>query len=159
MGAVREIDPKTHVSPAYDADYVGWIEAQVAHLRAGRLQALDIANLVEELEDLGRSETRALRSALDVVLRHMLKWDYQPDRRSRSWILSIIEHRDRAEATLAENPSLKQRLSEVVAAAYKLARSRAARETRLPRSIFPETCPYSVDDILERAFALDGVEI
>jgi hypothetical protein len=156
MTALRDIATTPNASPSYDEDYAGWIEAQVALLRAGRLSELDLDNIAEELGDLGRSEFRELRSAYEVVLLHMLKWDHQPERRSRGWILSIREHRARASHALEENPSFRRRRTEAVAKAYEVARLRAARETDLDPSTFPEDCPYDVDAVLSRPFSLDA---
>jgi hypothetical protein len=145
--------------PAYDADYVGWLEAQVALLRAGRLDALDVSMIAEELEDVGKSEARALRSALTLVIMHMLKWDHQPERRTRSWVLTIRQQRSTVEEALEESPSLRPRLAEAIMRAYPNAVLSAAAETNLPLSAFPKTCPYTLEAILTRAHPwpdLDG---
>jgi hypothetical protein len=138
------------VAPAYDEDYAGWIEAQVALLRAGRVSELDLDNIAEELGDLGRSDFRSLRSALAIIIAHMLKWDHQPERRSRSWVLSIRTQRRAAEDTLKESPCLRRRLPEAIAQAYLDAVDQAADETRAPLSAFAKDCPYSIEAILAR---------
>lgn len=138
------------VSPTYDADYVGWLEAQVALLRAGRLDALDVAMIAEELEDVGKSEARALRSALTLVIMHMLKWDHQPERRTRSWVLTIRQQRSAVEEALEESPSLRPRLAAAITRAYPNAVLSAADETGFAPSAFPRVCPYTSDEILTR---------
>jgi hypothetical protein len=144
------------LGPAYAQDFAGWAFHQAALLKAGQWQQLDVAGIAEELETLGRGEFSELVSQLRIVLLHMLKWDYQAERRSRSWVLSLQEHRLRAADVLAENPSLKPRLTEAVARAHGQARLAAARETGLPLATFPAECPYDWQAITSRPFTLDG---
>lgn len=139
----------------YDEDFARWAFEQAAALRQGKLDHLDIENIAEELETLGRGEFKTLRSALVTIVMHMLKWDYQPQRRSRSWAISIRIQRDNAAEQLEENPSLKPRRDEALIAAYKKARLIAADETGLALRTFPVACPYSWQDVTERTFALD----
>jgi len=141
--------------PGYEEDYAAWIGHQVALIKAGRWSEIDRDNLIDEVESLGRSVFNSFVSAIEIVLLHMLKWDFQPERRSRSWTLSIDEHRARAEDQLGDNPSHKARIDEAVARAYRVARLRAAGETDLPRRTFPDQCPYSWTEIMEREHALD----
>jgi Domain of unknown function DUF29 len=123
-------------------------------VREGRWQALDRENVAEEIESLGREQFAKLESALRVLLMHMLKWDHQAERRSRSWTLSIKAHRIRLERILSENPGLRPRISEAVMHGYRLARIEAAQETGLDEAVFPERCPYNWDDIVNREFSL-----
>ena len=99
-------------SPGYAEDYAAWLAHQVALLQSGRFDALDIPNLVDEVESLGRSDFKALVRAIEIVLIHMLKWDHQPKRRTRSWELSIAEHRRRIARELSDSPSYHHRLAE-----------------------------------------------
>jgi len=137
------------MSDLYERDFYAWSNQQAALLRAGDLTAADIANIAEEIESMGRSEKRELVSRLTVLLLHRLKWRYQPDRRSRSWELSIDNARDAIEDHLADNPSLKARLAEAVATAYRTARRDAAIETGLPLDTFPAECPWSFDQAMQ----------
>lgn len=91
----------------YKQDYHLWLEATIHQLRERDLESLDWHNLIEELEAMGRSDKRAILSNLRVLLRHLLKWKYQPDKRSNSWNFTIIEHRTRIEDELTDSPSLK----------------------------------------------------
>jgi hypothetical protein len=84
----------------------------------------------------------------------MLKWDYQPERRSRSWEATIAVQRDHAMRQLRKNPSLKGRRAEAVGYAYSDARRLASGETDLDQDRFPEECPYDWDAILNRLFRL-----
>jgi hypothetical protein len=138
-----------------DEDYLAWVEAQVAHLRARRFDLIDHANIAEELSDMGKSELHRLRSALRVLLMHMLKWDQQPERRGRSWSATIREQRRRIEDLLSDSPSLKSRLSRAIRGSYVDAAGWAAIETNLAEDDFPAECPYSWDDIMARPFETD----
>ena len=139
-----------HNYPAYDADYAAWLHAQIEALREGRFDRLDLANLIDEVKSLGNSDFLRFESALKVVLVHLLKWDIQTDHRTRSWADSIIEHRARVEDELDRSPSYRGRVDEALGRAYRRARAKAHKETKLPRRSFPEPCPYSWDDIMTR---------
>lgn len=139
----------------YEQDFYGWTQEQAALLKSGRLNELDIANLIEEVETMGRSEKRELESRLTVLLQHLLKWKYQEVRRGRSWELSIIEQRLKFEETLQENPGLKSQLNTILVNAYKYAVLQASRETKISRSVFPEQCPWTYDQILDELFYPD----
>ncbi len=138
----------------YDDDPYSWALAQCELLKSGRFDLLDIENLVDEVGDVARREYDELASALEIVLGHLLKWDHQPERRSRSWVLSIAVHREHAQRRLSDNPGLKPRRDQAVVEAYRVARLVAARETKLPRATFPEVCPYSWDEVMGRDISL-----
>lgn len=140
---------------SYENDFYGWAVEQAELLRSGRLDDLDAGNVAEELLDVGRSEYNRLESALKVLLMHMLKWDEQPERRTRSWEASIREQRRRIERVLGKSPSLKPELGDIVRSAYEDARGWAAVETLKLESDFAKTCPYEWDDITARPFLLD----
>lgn len=136
------------------ADYYAWGSEQAAHIRAGRFDLVDILNVADEIEDVGKSDYRALESRLEIVLLHILKWDHQPARRSRSWSDSIFENRLQLEKLLRHSPSLKRRLEDAVVEAFADARRRASRETGLPLSSFANRCPYAIDDILDKPYEI-----
>jgi hypothetical protein len=136
----------------HEDDLYTWVEEQVALLRAGQVDGLDLQNLAEELQDLGAEQYDKLESAFRVLLAHMLKWDHQPERRSRSWDNTIDEQRDRVRYVLQRNPGLKSRFDEALRRGYAGARRHASTETGRDRDVFPVECPYSVSDILEREF-------
>ena len=131
----------------YETDFYQWTQQQADLLRQGALSALDVENLIEEIEDMGASNRRSLGSFLDLVIMHLLKWRYQPERRSNSWKSSIRKGRHAIERLLEESPSLKPRLSVMVTAEYRRARSEAADETGLPLTTFPDQCPFTVEQI------------
>jgi hypothetical protein len=146
--------PETPVRAEYERDFYSWLMEQARFVREGRFDALDRDNLAEEIESLGREQFHKLVSALRVLMLHMLKWDHQPRRRSRSWVLSIETQRDDLADVLDENPGLKPRISEAIGRAYRKARTDAARETGLDKDMFPVACPYSFEDITSRSFSL-----
>ncbi|MGE0037363.1 MAG: DUF29 domain-containing protein [Xanthobacteraceae bacterium] len=141
-------------SRAYERDFYTWSQEQARLVREGRWDAVDRENVAEEIESLGRTEFAKLESALRVLLVHILKWDHQPQRRSKSWIISIKDQRIAFERVLQDNPGLKSRQDEVLVRAYERARLQAAEQTGLDEDRFPETCAYSWDDIAGRSFSL-----
>ena len=134
----------------YDTDYAAWLEEQVAHLRAGRLRALDVDNVAEELEGLMKKERRQLENRLEVLILHLLKWDHRPDQRSNRWRASVAEQRARIRRLLRDSPSLKPSLEEAARDIYPEAVEQAAIETRPMESTFPAILPYTVEQIFER---------
>jgi len=138
---------------AYEHDFYTWTVDQARLIREGRLAAIDRENLAEEIESLGREQFSKLRSAIRVLLVHMLKWDHQPDKRSRSWSLSIRTQRVDLDDVLDDNPGLRPRIAEAIEKAYRKARLEAAQETGLEEEQFLQQCPYSWTDIVSRDFS------
>lgn len=139
-------------SPAYETDYYAWTQQQAQFLQHQQWNCLDIVNLVEEIESLGRQERRELRNRLGVLLAHLLKWQFQPQNRSRSWLATIREQRFQVRQLLAESPSLKPYLVEAIELAYQSAVNLAVRETGLSYKTFPPECAYSSEQVLESEF-------
>jgi hypothetical protein len=137
----------------YEDDAYSWAFEQAALLRAGRWSELDIEHLADEIEDVGKSEKWKLESALRLVLIHLLKWDFQPEQRTRSWTNGIAVHRKTAVRVLRENPGMKGVLAEVLANAFETARLEASSETDLDLGVFPEACPYDFDTLMTRPIA------
>ncbi len=131
----------------YTTDFYAWTQQQVALLKSGKYANIDFEHLAEEVEDMGKSEKRTLESRLEVLLMHLLKWQYQPAYRGKSWRLTIKEQRIRLAEHLQDNPSLKSVLEDSINKAYKLAVIGAERETDL--EVFPETCPYRIEQIFD----------
>jgi hypothetical protein len=136
----------------YEADYLKWIETTVEKLRVRDYSNIDWENLIEEIEDMGRSERKSLKSNLIVVLTHLLKWQFQPEFRSGSWKGSIVEHRRRIRDALKDSPSLKPYLQEVFAECYLDAVELASAETELPMETFPGESPYTSAAVLDSNF-------
>ena len=133
----------------YDSDFYGWTQEQAALLKAGRLSELDIDNLLEEVETMGRSERRELDSRLTVLLIHLLKWQYQPIRRGRSWQLTIKGQRINFSETLYENPSLKPQIDTILKRAYAKSIVKVSQETAIDEQVFPGSCPWTLSQILD----------
>jgi hypothetical protein len=135
----------------YDADLYTWTQAQAVHLREKQWEALDIDHLAEEIESLGNEQEHAVESHLANLLLHLLKMAFQRQRRL-SWIRSISNARHEIARRLRRSPSLRSKLPQLVTWAYPDARKDAARETRLRRETFPETCPWSLEQLLDDDF-------
>jgi hypothetical protein len=142
---------------SYADDLYGWVEDQIALLKAGRLSEIDATNIAEELSDVGNEQYDKLESAIRVVLLHLLKWDHQSSHRSRSWVLSIREHRRRIDRILRKNPSLKPSIEEAMAEAYEDALDDAMGETNLPKTAFPVLSAYDWETILKREIEFDDL--
>jgi len=136
----------------YELDFYAWITRNVALLRAGRLNDIDAEHIAEELESMGKRDLRQLRSRLQVLVMHLLKWQYQPDRHSKSWLTTIDHQRDQIEMLIIDSPSLRRELKPTLVMIYPKAVRDAQRETGLSENVFPEACPFSLDDILDQQF-------
>jgi Domain of unknown function DUF29 len=136
----------------YDTDFNQWIELQTKLLRDRQLNHLDIENLIEEIESLGKSDKRQLKSRLEVLLHHLLKWQYQPTERTGSWKGTIAEQRRRIRDLLLDSPSLKPYVETMANACYADAREQASLETGLALDCFPSDCPYTMADVLNSEF-------
>ncbi len=155
----RNTAPKeTKTAASKEADLYSWALRQAELLRAGRLSEIDPAGLAEEIDDVGEEQYLRLEDALRVLMLHLMKWDHQPDRRSRSCTLSILEQRRRVQRQLRKNPGLKSQLDEALTAAYEDARVEAASDTGLPLSAFPATRPFEFAEIMERPMVWPGDE-
>jgi uncharacterized protein DUF29 len=142
----------------YEYDFYTWTQAQAASLRAKDWAALDAANLAEEIESLGNEQAHAVESHLVIVLTHLLKWCYQPQRRSRGWRTSMRVGRQQIVRRLRRNPGLRPDLSMMLTYAYADARTRAMDETSLPLATFPEVCPWTVDQVLNGEFLPETIK-
>lgn len=145
------------MSRLYESDFHAWTSEQASLLRAGNLAEADISHIIDEIESMGRSEQRELVNRLVVLLLHLLKWRFQPGLRGNSWRLSIKEQRIRLDLHLADNPSLKSKLDQAIAQAYRLALIEAERETGLSEATFPTVCPFSFSQIMDDTFWPDDV--
>ena len=139
----------------YDTDLVAWAREQADLARRGSVNALDLANIAEELESMGRSERRALASQIRRLTAHLLKWRYQPDRRSRKWKSSIRDARDQMERVLEDSPSLARELEGIIKDEYPRAVRRTSDETGIARCAFPPDCPWERPELLDADFLPD----
>ena len=147
-----EQTPGTLIQSLYETDFYAWTQEQAQLLKHREWNKLDLPNLIEEIESLGKQQRAELRNRLKVLLGHLLKWEYQVERRSRSWLMTIrIQRRDTQEL-LSENPSLKPYLQEALQKIYESGRDLATGETNLPLKTFPENCPYTSEEIFSDRF-------
>jgi hypothetical protein len=145
-----------HSPPAqtqlYDCDFYAWTQTMADALRSRNWIALDIENLIEELDSLGRRERQELENRMIVLLAHLLKWQYQPENRSHSWRATLREQRRRIRKLLKESPSLQPLILETLVEAYPSGRDLVIQETNLPDETFPEDCPYEFEVAIDADF-------
>jgi len=138
----------TNLKELYGIDNHLWIQETVKLLEEKKFNDLDLDNLIEEIVAMGISQKRELKSRLRVLMMHLLKYQYQSDKISRSWLSTIIEQRCQLEDLLEFNPSLRQYIVEIIEKCYLEARKNASKETKLPLNKFPLDNPFTVEQIL-----------
>lgn len=136
------------LSLLYHQDYYLWLEKTTNLLRQGDLSCIDSINLAEEVEDMGRSEKRAIYSNLKILFVHLLKYKYQPQKISNSWKVTIREHRQRLRKAFQESPSLEKYFQDIFTESYRDAREIAADETGLNLTTFPIDSPFIPEETL-----------
>jgi Domain of unknown function DUF29 len=140
----------------YEQDFYGWVMANASLLRAGKYQEADMNHIIEELEEMGISNKHAFISRLAQLIFHLLKWEYQPDFRGRSWEGSIEHQREEIEYLLTESPSLQSKLKECLPVAYKKAKSLIKGETPIDLKLLSNECPYTFKQLIDETFFPDG---
>jgi hypothetical protein len=141
---VAQISKKT----LYEQDFNLWLEETVNLLKTRQLSLIDYENLIEEIESMGKRDKKALESNLEQILMHLLKWQYQKNKRSNSWRYSIIEHRNRLKKDFRDSPSLKPYFDDVLEDCYQTAREFASEQTGLDIKTFPIDIPFTKEQIL-----------
>ena len=136
----------------YETDFYAWTKEQALLLRSEEIEKLDLSNILEEIEAMGQRERRELTSRLIVLIMHLLKWQFEPENRSKSWTNTIRHQRTEIELLLEDSPSLRRELSERATMAYPRALSAASEETGLSATLFPAGNPYTAEQILNEAF-------
>lgn len=136
----------------YEADFYAWTQQQSQLLKDGQLNQIDIANLIEEIESMGKSELRELESRLESLFIQLLKWQYQPVYHTDSWRYSIEEQRAKLADHLIDNPSLKHKLPDALNRAYNYAIRSAAKETGFAKETFPSACPWTFEQAMDEGF-------
>jgi Domain of unknown function DUF29 len=149
---MESLSKQVAIADLHSVDYVSWVESTVAKLRQQDYANVDWHHLIEEIEEMGRSERRSLKNNFIVVVVHLLKWQYQPALRGGSWAGSIVEHRRRVRDAIDDSPSLKPYLQEAYLGWYTDAVRQAIAETQLAPDIFPVQCPYELTEILDFDF-------
>lgn len=135
-----------------DTDFYTWTQEQATLLRHGRFCDLDTVNLIEEIEDMGRSEKRELSSRFIILIAHLLKWQYQSERRCSSWRGTIMVQRKEIAKCLRENPSLKHVRQTTITDAYDTALWQAIAETGPHEAVFPTACPWTIEQVMDYNF-------
>jgi Domain of unknown function DUF29 len=139
----------------YEQDFWLWTQTMAQALKSGNFSQLDLENLAEEVESLGRSDRRELQSRLTVLLMHLLKWQFQPEMQSGSWRGTLAEQRIRITKLLKESPSLRSFFELSIDECYDDAKVKASEETGLMMVTFPVICPYEIENILSIEFLPD----
>ena len=139
----------TQARVRYEDDLFAWTQEQAALLRAHAVDGIDWENLAEEIESMGRSDRRELKSRLRVILLHLLKWQAQPSLRGSSWRKTLLTQRVEIRDLLQQSPSLRREVPHLMRDAYLDALKEAVAETGLRADVFPSTCPYAADDVLD----------
>jgi hypothetical protein len=136
----------------YEADLYAWANREAQRLRLVRPDGVDWENLAEEMEDLGKSQRLALMSNLRVVLLHLIKWKYQPEKRKSGWRASIVAHRRRIADLIEASPSLAALPAKILADEYAKSREDALAETGIAAGLVPVRCPFTVEQVLHSGF-------
>lgn len=138
--------------PNHEKDVYGWAVHTAQLLKDKKMSEIDFDHIVEELEEMVSSNETQMINRLTLVLTHLLKWQFQPNMRGHSWVYTIREQRKRTKIHLRKNPSLKNKLDEILVDAYDIAISEAAKEAGLDEKAFPTECPYTFDQIMNDEF-------
>jgi hypothetical protein len=141
---------------SFDRDFHAWVLEQIELLKSRRFADLDIEHLVDELRAVAMAEESEIENRLVVLLHHLLKWEFQPERRSNSWRATLLEQRTRINRVISDSPSLRRHPATVIEKEYRIARLHASGETGLPLGRFPSACPYSVAQLLDENFFPGG---
>lgn len=139
----------------YDQDFYLWIQTTIQHLQERNLEQLDIENLIEEIDSMGRSEKKELKTPLVVLIEHLLKlqyWIEEKDDNARGWRNTVVEQRRQITYTLADSPSLKAILNDVFLPCYQDAKKDTINKYQLPSNLFPEEPPFSLAQVLNADF-------
>lgn len=140
------------IKSLYEQDFYEWLQANINLLREEKFAEIDLENILEELESMGRSEKNALKSNLRILLMHLLKYKYQPEKRTNSWRYTITEHRQRLQDTFKTSPSLYRFFEEIFNESYQNARKLASDETGLSINEFPPESPFTLEEVLNPDF-------
>jgi hypothetical protein len=141
-----------NITQEYEKDFYAWTAHNAKLLREGKLSEIDVEHIAEEIESMGKSEKRELMSRLAILLAHLLKWQFQPERQSNSWKYTIEEQREEVLELLEESPSLKYEINDKIDRAYRKAILWAATEMGVNKSIFQDKCPFSLEETLNKSF-------
>jgi flagellar biosynthesis component FlhA len=136
----------------YEQDFNQWLKITANLLQEKNFKEIDLDNLIIELESMGKNNKRELISRLIILIMHLLKWKYQPQKQSKSWLTTINEQRLQLELILEQNPSLKREIEQIITQRYEKARKMASQETGLDLQLFPSENPFNLTEILAEDF-------
>jgi hypothetical protein len=142
----------------YETDFYGWTLEQSKLLSLGKFEGLDLVNLVEEIESLGKQRQQELSNRLGVLIGHLLKWQYQPQKRSRSWQVTIQLQREEIQDLLEDNPSLRSYVEKALSKGFRLGLALVLSETPIKKTLLPKECPYGFEQLLDSNFP-DDIEV
>jgi len=143
----------------YESDFYAWTSEQAKLLQLRKLDQLDFENLIEEITSLGKQQQQELRNRLGLIIGHLLKWQYQPEKRTRSWQVTIQLQRQEIQDLLEDNPSLKSYLDKALSQSFRLGLAQVLSETPISKQVLPDVCPYSLAELLDPNFPDDiGIE-
>ena len=143
----------------YESDFYAWTQEHVNLLQDRRWGEIDLPNLIEEIGSLGKQQRQELRNRLSILVGHLLKWQYQSQKRSRSWLATIRIQRRDIGRLLQDSPSLKSYLNDALLESYPNAKDLAMGETDLPEQVFPTHCLYSLTEVLNDLFFPESIDL
>jgi hypothetical protein len=143
---------QTRVSSLYETDFAEWLDVTGRLLREHRFDELDVEHLIEEIEGMSASERHEMNSRVRVVLLHLLKWRYQPEKRGPSWRSTLAVQRIELADRLETSPSLRRSLARSMPKVYRTAVNLASIETGLPAATFPSECPFTPAEVIDPGF-------
>ena len=143
---------KFDLKEIYEQDFNIWLEITANLLKEKQFNDLDFENLIEEIESMARNNRRELKSRLTLLIMHLLKWKYQPQKKSKSWLNTIVEQRRQIKFLLEDNPSLKPSIQMIIDNCYQHGKKDASLETRLSLNTFPINDPFTIEEILDEDF-------
>jgi hypothetical protein len=156
---MSKVATKPPTNDLYEVDFYAWTQEQARLLRERRFDDLDLDNLVDEVESVGRSDKRQIESRLEVLMAHLLKWKFQPGGRGNGWMSTIFEQRRRLIRLVEDSPSLREFFRQEVFNSYAAGRLLAAKETGIAFGLFPEECPFTPEQALDLDYFPEDREI
>ena len=152
---MSKLAEKPKANELYDTDFFLWTQEQARLLREKRWNDLDLENLAEEVRSVGGSEKREIRNRLDLLMMHLLKYKFRPGKRTPSWNTTIRRQRIDLQSVLSDSPSLKTYITQVFPDRYPSARLDAESETGIAFDLFPDECPFTLEEVMDVNFMPD----
>ena len=141
----REVLPP--LPQLYEEDETAWLDEMARLVAERRFAELDAEHLSEFLSDMARRDRREVLSRLVILLTHLLKWEHQPQQRTKSWEAKILHQREELQ-DLLESGTLRNYAREVLAKAYERAARQAMLETGAEEGAFAAACPWPLEELV-----------